>query len=239
MITQSRSVANRRTRSGWYWDYFEKSVRMSTYLVAFLVSDFEARTAQPVPRPLDALKGEPTAVRVWAQRDRIDQTQHALKVTTPMLEFLETYFQVPFPIPKMDLVAVPDFSAGAMENWGLITFRENALLIDPKSATNAHNMQVERIIAHELAHQWFGNLVTMKWWNDLWLNEGFATYVERLVMENVSPQYQYGIQQGLRFMHVLATDALESSHPISVEVNDPGEIEELFDEVSYSKGVYY
>lgn len=229
----------RPARRGWHWDFFEKSVPMSTYLVVFVISDFEFRTARPAQRQLDSLHGGSTAIRVWSQKDLINQTQYALEVTSPMLEFLESYFQVPFPIPKVDLLPVPDFSYGAMENWGLITFRENSLLIDPETATHDDTTRVEYFIAHELAHQWFGNLVTMKWWNDLWLNEGFATYVERLVMENVSPQYQYGIQQGLRFMHVLATDALESSHPISVEVNDPGEIEELFDEVSYSKGVYY
>lgn len=139
-----------------------------------------------------------------------------------------------------DLIAIPDFGAGAMENWGLITYRETSILYDEEETSAAAHQWVAVVVAHELAHQWFGNLVTMRWWNDLWLNEGFASFLEYRGVEHVMPGWsmmaQFVLdktQQGLRL------DALSTSHPISVSVHDPVEIEAIFDSISYSKVLSY
>lgn len=233
-LVKSEPMSN---KEGWFWDFYEKSVPMSTYLIACLVSEFSFRQARPVIRKDSDNQSTQnvTDIRIWARADAIDQVDLAVKVTPNMLEFLEEYFQVSFPLPKIDLVGLPDFSSGAMENWGLVTYRETTLLVNPKSAAVRDEMNVERVIAHELAHQWFGNLVTMDWWNALWLNEGFATYVQRLVLDNVSPKYQYGTLQALDFLSVMDADGLESSHAISVDVAHPTQITEIFDAISYTK----
>lgn len=143
------------------------------------------------------------------------------------LAFYEEFYDLPYPLPKQDMVAIPDFSAGAMENWGLITYRETALLYDKDSSTTQSRHRVASVIAHELAHQWFGNLVTMKWWTDLWLNEGFATYMAALAVDHLYPQWnslEESIVDGA--VSVFYIDALKSSHPVSV----PSQLcfEELF-----------
>lgn len=139
-------------------------------------------------------------------------------------------------IYNIDLIAIPDFGAGAMENWGLITYRETSILYDEKETSAVAHQWVAVVVAHELAHQWFGNLVTMCWWNDLWLNEGFASFLEYRGVDHVMPGWsmmdQFVLdktQQGLKL------DALSTSHPISVSVHDPVEIEAIFDSISYSK----
>lgn len=229
-----------RNKEGWFWDHYEKSVPMSTYLVALVISDFDFRQGESAQRQVEVDNttsvAMSTSMRVWAQPDLLEQAEGAARIAPPMLEFLERYFQVPFPLPKMDFVALPDFASKAMENWGLITFRESVLLVDPSEASVFDELTMKRVVAHELAHQWFGNLVTMKWWNDLWLNEGFATYVARVVLDNVTPAYDYGTLQGLDYLNVMESDSLESSHPISVEVHHPNQINELFDLISYVKG---
>ncbi|XP_050424604.1 endoplasmic reticulum aminopeptidase 1-like [Adelges cooleyi] len=209
-------------------DDFEESVEMSTYLVAFVVCDYQyvhAQTAQGV------------AVRVYAPPDLLSQTTFALNTATQVMDHYTEFFGVPYPLPKQDLIAIPDFGAGAMENWGLITYRETSILYDENETSAAAHQWVAVVVAHELAHQWFGNLVTMRWWNDLWLNEGFASYLEYRGVEHVMPGWlmmaQFVLdktQQGLRL------DALSTSHPISVTVHDPVEIEAIFDSISYSKG---
>ena len=137
----------------------------------------------------------------------------------------------------VDLIAIPDFGTGAMENWGLITYRETSILYDPEeSSTNIHEW-IGTIVAHELAHQWFGNLVTMKWWNDLWLNEGAASFFEYKGVNHISPEWSMMDKFILeKTQSALDLDALASSHPISVQVKDPNEIEAIFDNISYNKG---
>uniref|UniRef100_A0A8C9WIS7 Aminopeptidase n=1 Tax=Scleropages formosus TaxID=113540 RepID=A0A8C9WIS7_SCLFO len=202
------------------FDEFEKSVRMSTYLVAFIVANFTQINQ---------------IVSVYAVPDKVDQLDYALGCAVKLLKFYNTLFGIKFPLKKLDLVAIPDFLAGAMENWGLITFRERTLLVGNHSSLMDKQV-VASVIAHELAHQWFGNLVTMKWWNDLWLNEGFATYMEYTSVEKVFPELEIGNDfLSMRFKS-LAEDSLNSSRPISTEVATPEQVEEMFDSVSYEKG---
>lgn len=137
----------------------------------------------------------------------------------------------------MDMIAIPDFSAGAMENWGLVTYRETALLYSPNVSSSSSQHRVASVIAHELAHQWFGNLVTMKWWTDLWLNEGFATYVASLGVDYLHPEWNSFEEESVEnTLGIFKFDALKSSHPVSVPIIDPAEISQIFDKISYEKG---
>ncbi|ROT77107.1 putative aminopeptidase N [Penaeus vannamei] len=215
-------------QEGWVWDRYEKSVPMSTYLVAFVVSDFVQ---------VNTTVNDSVVLRVWARREAIDQAEYALKVGPKILSFFEEYFGLPFPLPKMDMVALPDFSAGAMENWGLITYRERYLMYNPEVSTPQSRVSVAVTISHELAHQWFGNLVTPVWWDDLWLNEGFATYISYLGVDHAEPTWKVMETSLVERVHgVFGLDSLESSHKISVRVDHPDEIAEVFDGISYKKG---
>ncbi|KAL6480692.1 hypothetical protein MHYP_G00117250 [Metynnis hypsauchen] len=210
---------------------FEQTRKMSTYLLAFIVSEFESINAT----------AEDVMIRVFARKDAIaaGQGEYALNITGPILKFFEDYYNSSYPLPKSDQIALPDFNAGAMENWGLITYRETALLYDPEVSSNGNKERIATIIAHELAHMWFGNLVTIRWWNDLWLNEGFASYVEYLGADRAEPTWNIADLIVLADVHrVFAIDALVSSHPLSSKEEDvvrPEQISEVFDAISYSK----
>uniref|UniRef100_A0A8C7ZHM9 Aminopeptidase n=1 Tax=Oryzias sinensis TaxID=183150 RepID=A0A8C7ZHM9_9TELE len=192
-------------------DHFAPSVKMSTYLVAFVICDFKSVT-----------------VSIYAAPEKWEQTHYALEVAVKMLDFYEEYFNIPYPLPKQDLIAIPDFQSGAMENWGLTTYRETSLLYDPLTSSVSDKLWVTMVIGHELAHQWFGNLVTMKWWNDIWLNEGFARY-----MEFISAEEEYLLHTCFA---AIGHDSLNSSRPISSPAENPTQIKEMFDTVSYEKG---
>ncbi|XP_076751156.1 endoplasmic reticulum aminopeptidase 1 isoform X3 [Xylocopa sonorina] len=209
-------------------DDFQESVEMSTYLVAFVVCDFK-RVSELTKRNI--------SVSVYAAEAMLPQAKYAVTTAARTMDYFESFFGVHYPLPKQDLIAIPDFAAGAMENWGLITYRETSILYDPQqTSTNAHEW-VAVVVAHELAHQWFGNLVTMKWWNDLWLNEGAASFFEYKGVNHISPEWSMMDQFILdKTQPALDLDALASSHPISVPVKDPNEIEAIFDDISYSKG---
>ncbi|XP_059089638.1 aminopeptidase N-like [Tigriopus californicus] len=211
------------------WDIYQKTVTMSTYLLAFVVSDFTFRQSDPLPNNVD--------FRIWSRESANSRTEYAAQVGPAVLAYYEDYFGVEFPLPKQDMIAIPDFSAGAMENWGLITYRETALLYDPEVSSAGQRVYIATVVAHELAHQWFGNLVTMKWWSDLWLNEGFAAYTEYIGADHVEPESAIKDKFVLESMYgTFEVDALESSHPISIDVNHPDEINEAFDGISYGKG---
>ncbi|XP_076586255.1 leucyl-cystinyl aminopeptidase [Chaetodon auriga] len=212
--------------SGLMQDEFEKtSVNMSTYLVAFIVANFS-----PISKNVSD-----TLVSVYSVPEKTEHTDYALDTSSKLLEFYNNFFEINYPLKKLDLVAIPDFLAGAMENWGLITFRETSLLVG-KQSSPLEKQVVASVVAHELAHQWFGNLVTMSWWNDLWLNEGFATYMQYTSLQTVLPQLDIGnLFLAVRF-RALDKDALNSSHAVSTEVNTPEQVEEMFDSVSYEKG---
>uniref|UniRef100_A0A1B6D6B8 Aminopeptidase n=1 Tax=Clastoptera arizonana TaxID=38151 RepID=A0A1B6D6B8_9HEMI len=219
------------SKPNWVWDRFEDTVPISTYLVAFVVSDFEFRTSDKFDNNV--------TFRIWAQKDAIDQVEFARQVGPKFLSYYEKYFDVKYPLPKQDMVAIPDFRAGAMENWGLITYRESLLLFDKKTSSTASQHSIASVIAHELAHQWFGNLVTMKWWTDLWLNEGFATYVAGLGVEYAFPEWNSLASNAVDYMLIVFSfDALKTSHPVSVPIGHPTEISQIFDTISYKKGAY-
>jgi tricorn protease interacting factor F2/3 len=159
-----------------------------------------------------------------------------MKYAIDSIKFYEKYFGIRYPLPKVDFLAIPDFAAGAMENWGAITFREAELLINEQSAV-AVKQRVAEVIAHELAHQWFGDLVTMKWWNDLWLNESFATFMSYKAMDATFPEWKVKIDYLTEVIAVaFGADQLKSTHPISVHVDSPAQIDQIFDEISYEKG---
>ncbi|KAI6679922.1 hypothetical protein NL676_033803 [Syzygium grande] len=153
-----------------------------------------------------------------------------------MKGFYRRYFAVPYSLPKLDMIAIPDFAAGAMENYGLATYRETALLYDEKHSAAANKQRVATVVAHELAHQWFGNLVTMEWWTHLWLNEGFATWVSYLATDGLFPEWKIWTQFLEESTKGLRLDGLAESHPIEVEINHAGEIDEIFNAISYKKG---
>ncbi|XP_030371519.1 aminopeptidase N-like [Scaptodrosophila lebanonensis] len=210
------------------WCEFEESVPMSTYLVAYSVNDFSHK---PSTLP------NSTLFRTWARPNAIQQCDYAAEFGPQVLNYYEELFGIKFPLPKIDQIAIPDFSAGAMENWGLVTYREIALLHSDAHSSLVDKQRVASVIAHELAHQWFGNLVTMKWWTDLWLNEGFATYVASLGVEKINPEWRYLEKESLNnLLTIFRKDALESSHPISRPIQEVAEISESFDSISYQKG---
>jgi puromycin-sensitive aminopeptidase len=206
---------------------FAESPIMSTYLLALMVGEFECIEAQ----------AEGTLVRVWTTPGKKEQGRFALDVSCRLLQFYHGYFGIPYPLPKLDLIAIPDFAAGAMENWGAITYREVALLVDPAHSSAATKQRVAIIVAHEIAHMWFGNLVTMEWWNDLWLNEGFASWIEYKAVDYLFPEWDMWTQFTFADLGpAMALDGLRHTHPIEAEVKTPHDINELFDAISYSKG---
>ncbi len=207
---------------------FSPSPRMSTYLLAFIVGEFEY---------IEGKTKDNILVRVFTTKNKSSQAKFALEVAIKSLEFYNEYFDIPYPLPVLDLIAIPDFESAAMENWGAVTFRETAILVDEKNTSLSNKQWVAIVIAHELAHQWFGNLVTMRWWTDLWLNEGFASYMENFCIDKMFPDWHiWDLYVADRYALALKLDALSNSHPIEVKVNHPDEINEIFDMVSYAKG---
>ncbi|PVD36556.1 hypothetical protein C0Q70_03541 [Pomacea canaliculata] len=177
-------------------------------------------------------------LRVWARPDAYDQTKHALEFGVETYKFFTDYFGIPDTVPKADHVAVPDFSAGAMENWGLVIYRETALLYDKMVSSSSNKYMVTLIVAHEIAHTWFGNMATMRWWDDLWLNEGFASSLMYIAMDHVYPEWNvFAIQVVEDIFPVMVKDALITSHPVSTEIKDPEDIQQFFDIISYNKGM--
>ncbi|XP_067015218.2 aminopeptidase N [Anabrus simplex] len=211
---------------GWVVDSFEPTPVMSTYLVAVLVSDFGALNSTGIDPKFSVL----------ARKGQLKNADYALSIGPQILNYYAEYFGIKYPLPKLDMVAIPDFAAGAMENWGLITYRENRLLYDNTSSPGT-KQSIAATIAHELAHMWFGNLVTMDWWADLWLNEGFATYVAKIGTDHVEPSWETLDQIIVKDVsYGMEIDSLHSTHAIYVPVSTPAQISEVFDSVSYNKG---
>jgi tricorn protease interacting factor F2/3 len=206
---------------------FAKTPVMSTYLVYLGVGEFEY---------LSTKSGKVT-MRIVTTKGNSKKGKFALDLCKKLVKSYEDYFGIKYPLPKLDLIAVPDFASGAMENWGAITFRETILLFDEKTSSTQTKQFIAEVVSHELAHQWFGNLVTMKWWNDLWLNESFATFMATKFVDKFYPEWKLWDQFLEDTMNTaMGLDALHSSHPIDVKVNSPSEIREIFDAISYDKG---
>jgi len=197
---------------------------MSTYLLYLGVGEFEF-----LEDKLDDI-----LLRIVTTPGKKHQGKLALDLAKKFLSFYQEYSEIKYPLPKLDLIAVPDFAAGAMENWGAITFREVLLLFDPNKSSTIIKKIIAEVIAHELWHQWSGNLVTMKWLDDLWLNESFATYMAYKAVNNFFPEWR--VLESFIYEKPLGPDSLKSTHPIKVNVDNPLEIEEIFDEISYEKG---
>ena len=208
--------------------YFDKTPIMSTYLLAFIIGDLDK---------CSTIAENNVEINIWATKHNVIHGEFALQVAKDLLKYYNEYFQIDYPLPKLDHLAIPDFAAGAMENWGAITYREVALLFDEKNSAPATKQRIAEIVAHEMAHMWFGDLVTMKWWNDLWLNESFASWMATKAIDHLFPEWNMWTQ----FIYTdynsgLSLDGLENSHPIVQAVNNPSEINQLFDAISYSKG---
>ncbi|XP_037296627.1 aminopeptidase N-like [Manduca sexta] len=212
-----------KTLPNYTWDHYSESLPMSTYLVAFTVTDFQNMTDRNFS--------------VWARKEALPSAAFALEIGPKILRFLEDYYKIKFPLPKIDMIALPDFKNGAMENWGLLTFREIAMLYENGVSATMDKVHVATVVAHEIAHQWFGNLVTPSWWRDLWLNEGFATYVEYVAVDAVEKSWNITEICILDQVHnVFQLDALNSSHQLSVDVTASEETDAIFDKISYGKG---
>ncbi|KJE93352.1 protease m1 zinc metalloprotease [Capsaspora owczarzaki ATCC 30864] len=208
---------------------FQPSLAMSTYLVAFIFCDFVG-TSLP-------FHGGAKNVTVWTRPDAQAQGLFSLQVAQNCTDFYESYFEIDFPLPKMDLIGIPDFISGAMENWGLITFRETSFLIDDSQSSASDKQRTALTVCHELAHQWFGDLVTMRWWNDLWLNEGFASFLEYHGVDHAFPDWQMNDQfVTADMLNAFDADSLPVTHAISVNITNPAQINSLFDSISYDKG---
>lgn len=207
---------------------FMPTPKMSTYLLAFCIGEFEFISGET---------SSGTIARVLACPGNLQKCSYALKCTIRALDFYNDFFGIAYPLPKVDMIAIPDFAAGAMENWGLVTYREVALLCDEKTVSATQKQRICTVITHELAHQWFGNLVTMGWWDDLWLNEGFANWMQTFAADKLHPEWHiWESYVGSEQQRALQLDALRSSHPIQVPIKHAEEVEEVFDAISYCKG---
>ncbi|HWT39960.1 MAG TPA: M1 family metallopeptidase [Dongiaceae bacterium] len=223
-------VKTQRTEHDKLVTSFDTTPRMSSYLVAWVVGDLQKKTATTKSG---------VEVSIWSTKaHNPSNLDFALDIATRTIDFFNDYFGVPYPLPKSDHVALPDFSAGAMENWGLITYREIALLVDPKNTTLSMKHYVATVIAHELSHQWFGNLVTMKWWNDLWLNESFADMMEYVAVDALEPSWDIWLDfASSEVVSALRRDSLDGVQSIQIDVNHPDEIQTIFDpSIVYAKG---
>ena len=206
---------------------FSDSMKMSTYLVAFVVGPLE------VTAPVDV---DGTPLRVVCVPGKSNLAGFGLDIAAHSLRYFAKYFGIGYPGEKLDLIALPDFAMGAMENLGAVTFRENLLLIDPERATRNELERVADVVAHEVAHMWFGDLVTMKWWNGIWLNEAFATFMELLCVDDFRPEWDRWVTFGLTRGNAMVTDALASTRPVEFPVHAPEEAEGMFDVLTYQKG---
>ncbi|XP_049874380.1 puromycin-sensitive aminopeptidase [Pectinophora gossypiella] len=207
---------------------FDTTPVMSTYLVAVVVGEYDY---------VEKKSRDGVLVRVYTPVGKSKQGMFALEVAAKVLPYYKEYFDIAYPLPKIDLIAIADFSAGAMENWGLVTYRETCLLVDEEHTSAVRRQWIALVVGHELAHQWFGNLVTMEWWTHLWLNEGYASFVEFLCVNHLFPEYDIWTQFVTEtYIRALELDCLKNSHPIEVPVGHPSEIDEIFDDISYNKG---
>jgi puromycin-sensitive aminopeptidase len=206
---------------------FKPTMKMSTYLVAFVIGPFEETAALDVD-------GVP--LRIVCPKGKLHLTDLALEASAYGLRFFSEYFDIPYPGEKLDMIAIPDFAAGAMENLGCITYRESALLVDPATASQPELERIAQVVHHELAHMWFGDLVTMEWWEGIWLNEAFATFMQLICTNAFRPKWQIWVMQNTFRNLALQIDGLDSTRPIEYEVVSPDDTRAMFDLLTYEKG---
>ena len=230
VVLGNMPVKDQRIESDLLVTTFDTTPRMSSYLLAWVVGELQKKTTKTKSG---------VEVNIYATPAQTsDSLDFALDIATRGIEFFDDYFGVPYPLPKSDHVALPDFSSGAMENWGLVTYREVALLTDPKTGSLMSRQHAALTITHELSHQWFGNLVTMKWWNDLWLNESFASLMEYICIDSLQPDWEIWLDHATyEVLQALRRDSLDGVQAIQSDVNHPDEISTLFDpSIVYAKG---
>jgi aminopeptidase N len=204
---------------------FATTPKMSSYLVAFLVGDFQCTSGESDGVP----------IRACATPDKVELGKYAVQAAEFVLHYYDTYFGIKYPMPKLDMIAIPDFEAGAMENFGAITYRETDLLIDEKTASIGAKKNVAEVVAHEMAHQWFGDMVTMQWWDNLWLNEGFATWMENKPVAAWHPEWNIPQDVAAQLDGTLNYDAQRVTRTIRAKADTPDEINQMFDGISYGK----
>ena len=206
---------------------FADTIKMSTYLVAFIVGRIEPTAPTFVGK---------TPLRLWAVPGKSHLAGFGQDIARASLQFFESYYGIAYPGDKLDLLAIPDFASGAMENLGAITFRETALLVDQRTSTHGELERVADVVAHENAHMWFGDLVTMSWWNGLWLNEAFATFMEMLAVDAWKPEWKRWETFSVSRAAAFSVDGLQSTRPIEFPVRAPKDAEAMFDVLTYEKG---
>jgi puromycin-sensitive aminopeptidase len=226
-VSNAAEVARTTVASGKVKVSFAETMKMSTYLVAFIVGDLVATD------PVDV---DGTPLRIVVAPESMHLTPFALEMGAHALRFFSSYYDIPYPGDKLDMIAIPDFAWGAMENLGCITYRETALLLDQETATADEKMRVADVIAHEIAHMWFGDLVTMKWWNGIWLNEAFATFAEVKCVDAFDPSWDRWLSFSASRASSQQTDALASTRSVEMKVASPDEANAMFDVLTYQKG---
>jgi aminopeptidase N len=224
-ISNSKSLSDKAGAAGKHTVRFATTPKMSSYLAALVVGNFEY------------IEGEADGIpiRVYSTPGKKEMGKFALEAAEHVLGYYDKYFSVKYPYGKLDLIGLPDFSAGAMENTGCITFREVILLIDDKHGSVDLKKEIASVIAHEMAHQWFGDLVTMKWWDDIWLNEGFATWMSSKPIQSWKPEWNFNLDDVGDMGRTLNTDSLANTRPIHQAADSPAQIQELFDGIAYGK----
>lgn len=226
-------VASSTTENGITTVKFERTPIMSTYLLAWAIGELEYIEGFTERE----YNGRKVPVRVYTVKGLSKEGKLALDTATKVIDYFSDVFEIDYALPKCDLLAVPEFSAGAMENWGLITYNTTALLFNEETSDSSYRVWVLEVVAHELAHQWFGNLVTMSWWNELWLNEGYATYASWLAIDHLHPEWQVFSKFVTDSLQgALGLDSLRTSHPIDVPVKSALDVNQIFDNISYLKG---
>ncbi|MBI4012017.1 MAG: M1 family metallopeptidase [Candidatus Rokubacteria bacterium] len=226
-VSNTALVAERPAGPGRRAVSFADTIRMSTYVVAFFVGELEATEPTVVGR---------TPLRIWCVPGKRHLARFAQEAGAFCLRFFEDYYGIPYPGDKLDLLGVPDFASGAMENLGAITFRETALLVDEAAASHNELERVADVVAHEVAHMWFGDLATMAWWNGIWLNEAFATFMEMVAVDAWKPAWQRWVSFGVSRAAAFGVDGLRASRPIEFPVEAPRDCEAMFDLLTYEKG---
>ena len=226
-VVSNTRILSETTERGRKVVRFADSIKMSTYLVAFVVGELEHTEPSRVGN---------TPLSVWCVPGKRPLAAFGQEIAVASLRYFEDYYGLPYPGDKLDLLAIPDFAAGAMENLGAITFRETALLVDAGAASHAELQRVADVVAHEIAHMWFGDLVTMSWWNGIWLNEAFATFMEMLAVDAWKPEWQRWVAFGVSRAAAFSVDGLHATRPIEFPVRAPREADAMFDVLTYEKG---